>query len=179
MTRLDLPKTVRVVFLDFEEFDSQGSKNYAKSPEFLSALPSQKVAAVINLTMLAHDTRTGDKEQKMNNMKLYTRAKTDQEYALEEIFANKFIENGKRNYEMVNFKVAEKSIGTITFPVTAESFRLRGVPSITLTQDRENDLNPRYMTSNDFVETLNINTYTNVFKFTTSAVLSWNYDIVK
>lgn len=179
--RLDLPKTVKLVFLDGEEFDSQGSKAYASSSDFLNDKEKRKIFGVINLSMLGHDSRVGDKEQKLNNMKLYTRTKADVGYALDESFANFLISNGKRNYSSVNFTMAENNNGAspMGFAQTAASFWQASLPVVTFSENRESDLNPRYMTSNDFVETLNINTYLNVFKYVSSSVLSWNYDIVK
>jgi hypothetical protein len=88
------------------------------------------------------------------------------------------VEHGKRNYNTVVFTPKEMFSGDY-FPNTSEHFWAQGIPAVTMTQNREGDLNPRFMTSNDFVETLNINTYSNVFKYITSAVLAWDYDVVK
>ena len=169
LDKLSIPKTVKLVFLDFGEFDSEGAKHYATSKEFL-ADKNKKIAGVISLHMLGHDSRTGDTEIKMNNMNLYAQA--------EDAFANKLIKSGKENYSNVTFKLTQASEAS-KLPLDSSFFREAGVAAVTFSQNREGDLNPRYMTSNDFAETLNINTYTNVFRYVTSAVLAWNYDVVK
>jgi hypothetical protein len=112
----------------------------------------------------------------MNNLKLYTSG-TEADSA----FGKMITKAGEKEYGVISFQEAKinNEIGPLGFPETSQSFWDKGLPGITLTQNRESDLNPRYMTSNDFVETLNIATYTNVFKYVTYAVLSCNYDIVK
>jgi len=170
LNKLDLPKTVKFVFLDMGEFDSQGARNFAASKEFLAEKNSTKIVGVINLSMLGHDSRTGDKDQKMNNMNLYA--------GPDETFANALIKSGKENYNNVTFTLSQNTEAS-KLPMDSSFFREAGLPAVTFSQNREGDLNPRYMTSNDFIETLNINTYSNVFRYITSAVLAWNYDVVK
>lgn len=170
LNKLDLPKTVKLIFLDMGEFDSQGAKNFAASKEFLQEKASRKIVGVINLSMLGHDSRKGDKEQKLNNMNLYA--------GPDVAFANALIKSGKENYNNVTFTLKE-STDDSKLAIDSSIFREAGVPAVTFTQNLEGDLNPRYMTSNDFIETLNINTYNNVFRYITSAVLVWNYDVVK
>ena len=58
--KLEIPKTVLLVFLDAEEFGAQGSKEFAKSLN-----EGVKPAGFINLTMLGHDSRTTDTEKKV------------------------------------------------------------------------------------------------------------------
>lgn len=170
LNKLDLPKTVKLVFLDMGEFESQGARTFAASKEFLAEKNSMKIVGVINLSMLGHDSRTGDKDQKMNNMNLYA--------GPDVTFANALIKSGKENYSNVTFTPSQSTEAS-KLPMDSSFFREAGVPAVTFSQNREGDLNPRYMTSNDFIETLNINTYSNVFRYITSAVLAWNYDVVK
>jgi len=169
LNKLNLPKTVKLVFLDFGEFSSLGAQNYATSKEFL-ADKNKKLVGVINLLMLGHDSRPGDKDKKLNNMNLYAQPN--------EAFANMLVKYAKENYSNVTFTQTEASEAS-KLPADSGYFREAGVPVVTFSQNREGDLNPRYMTPNDFAETLNINTYTNVFRYVTSAVLVWNYDVVK
>lgn len=171
LNKLEIPKSVMLVFLDAEEFGAQGSK------EFVKSLNNEvKIAGFINLTMLGHDSRTTDTEKKLNNLKLYTSGSE-----ADSAFGKIMTKMGEKEYGVISFKEEKINDGasSLGFPATAENFWGAGFVGITLTQNRQTDLNPRYMTSNDFAETLNIATYTNVFKYVTYALLAWNYDIVK
>lgn len=170
LNKLNLPKTVKLILLDMGEFDSQGTKNYLSSTDFISDKTSKKIKGAINLFMLGHDSRTEDNQKKLNNMNLYSGSDFD--------FANTLIKSGKSNYNTVTFTLTDLK-DVPFFPMDSKMFREAGVPAVTFSQNREGDFNPRYMTSNDFVETLNMNTYINVFRYVTSAVLAWNYDVVK
>lgn len=170
LNKLDLPKTVRLILLDMGEFGQQGARNFAGSREFLLEKNSKKIVGVISLSMLGHDSRTGDKEKKLNNMNLYV--------GPDEIFGAHFIKGGKINYSNVTFTIIEAAEDLSAYR-DSNIFRESGVSAITFSQNREGDLNPRYMTANDFIETLNLNTYSNVFKYITSALLVWNYDVAK
>lgn len=180
LDKLDLPKTVKVVFLDLEETGAQGSKAYVQSPVFQADNSTNKIFGLMNVVMVGHDTRIGDADKKANNMKLYTGPKSSAGYLMDEPFAKKLMEAGIKNYNTVTFTLTEEAPHSAhEFPETLKTFRAAGIPAVSFSQNLEGDLNPRYMTSNDFVETLNINTYLNVFKYISSAVLSWNYDVVK
>lgn len=176
LNKLDIPKTVRIVFYDCEEFGGAGSLEFAKKTK--EDMGSQKIAGVINLIMLGHDSRIGDKDKKMNNMNIYLRPRDQENAEGTGKLAQMIVESGKRNYSNVEFAPKE-TFSADYFPMTSEHFWAQGIPAVTMTQNREGDLNPRFMTSNDFVETLNLNTYTNVFKYITSAVLAWDYDVAK
>ena len=169
LNQLEIPKTVKFVFLDLEEFNSQGSKYFANSEEFKAEKESKKIAGVMNLIMIGHDTRTRDTEKKLNNMKAYS---TD------DAFVKPLIEAADKNYSTIKFTLNPPQNNERFIDSTA-AFKAQGIPSVTFTQNRESDLNPRLWSSNDFFETLNINTYTNVFKALASSVLAWNYGVVK
>lgn len=168
LDKLDLPKTVMLVFYDNEEWGAAGSKEFVK--KIKNEMDLKKIVGVINLTMLGHDSKKQDLENKLNNMNIYTKN--------DSIFLNSLIKNADNYYSTVNFKSKEFSTDSF-FPKTAENFLEEGIVALTITQNREGDLNPRYMTSNDFPETLNFTTYFNIFKYVTSAVLAWDYGIVK
>ena len=170
INKLNLPKTVQLVFLDMGEFDSQGAKRFISSKKLISEKTSKKIVGVINLSMLGHDSRSGDSQKKFNNMNLYA--------GPDVAFAHSLINSGKENYNTVTFTMSD-TLETSKLPIDSKLFRDFGLPAVTFGQNLEGDLNPRYMTSNDFVETLNMNTYVNVFRYVTSAVLAWNYDVVK
>ncbi|MBC7428022.1 MAG: M28 family peptidase [Bacteriovorax sp.] len=176
INKLEVPKTIKVVFYDCEEFGGAGSKEFAQKMK--TEMGTQKIVGVINLSMLAHDSKIGDKEHKMGNMNIYLQPRDLPGHEASGIFGQMIVESGKRNYSSVEFLPKETFSGDF-FPSTSEHFWAQGIPAVTMTQNRDGDLNPRYMSSNDFVETLNLNTYTNVFKYVTSSVLAWDYDIVK
>lgn len=170
LDKLDLPKTVRVVFFDLEELGAQGSKNYAQG---LSDAEVSGVTGFINVMMIGHDSRREDKEKKLNNMHLYFNSKG-------EAFGKLFNEAGKRHVANLDFRMLEtnREPSEDAFPKTLESFQDK-LPALLMTQNRTSDLNPRYRSTNDFVETLNFSSYLNIFKFLGTAVLTWNYDVVK
>lgn len=169
LDKLDLPKTVRIVFFDFEELGFMGSRS------FIEKMGDQKITGYINLVMLGHDSKREDKEKKLNNMKLYLRAPSDKGSSDDLKLANIINDNGKRLYSTVEFKAEANGMNSSS----QISFWDAGHPAICLTQNWESDFNPRFHTPNDFVETLNMNTYTAAFRYITGAVLAWNYDIVK
>lgn len=173
LDQLDLPKTVRIVFFDFEELGFLGSKDYV---EKLVANPgSQKIVGYINLVMLGNDSKREDKDKKLNNMKVYLRAPGEKGADLDLKLTNLIVNNGKRLYNLIDFSPMANSMNSSSHI----SFWEAGIPAICMSQNWESDFNPRFHTSNDFVETLNMNTYINAFRFITGAVLAWNYDVVK
>lgn len=166
---LELPKSIKIVFLDAEEPSALGSLDFVK--KLMTNIGNQKIVGFINLSMLAHDTKVSDLEKRLNNFKLYMRSN-------DQALASLVTSAGKRLYGNMEFK--ETLLSTEKkFPATLESFWSLGLPAITLSQNRESDLNPRHNTSNDFVETLNFNVFNNTYRYVTAAVLSWNYGIVK
>jgi hypothetical protein len=171
--QLDLPKTVRLVFFDFEEFAFSGSKTYVD--KLLSTVGNDKISGYINLVMLGHDSKRDDKEKKYENMKLYLRNPNEKGSQDDLRLANTLISAGKRMYSSIEFKAEANSMNSSSHI----SFWNAGIPAICFSENWESDFNPRFHTSNDFVETLNMNTYIQVFRYITSSVLAWNYDVVK
>jgi len=170
---LDMPKTIKLVFLDLEGPSAFGSQEFAK--RLMSSIGNQKIAGVLNLFMLAHDTKINDSEKKFNNFKIYYKNS-------DKTLASLISEKSHKLYgsfEFKEFEVEAQRDSNDKFPPTLQSFWSLGLPAVTLSENRETDLNPRYNTSNDFVETLNFNTYLLVFRALTGTVLSWNYGIVK
>jgi hypothetical protein len=173
LDKLDLPKTVRIIFFDFEELGFSGSRDYV---EKLTANPgSQKITGYINLVMLGNDSKREDKEKKLNNMKVYLRAPGEKGAEDDLKLTTLITNNGKRLYNLIDFKPEANGMNSSSHI----SFWEAGIPAICMSQNWESDFNPRFHTPNDFVETLNINTYTNAFRYITGSVLAWNYDVVK
>ena len=110
-------------------------------------------------------------------MKFYTRTKNDKGIELDEALAVLMQERGKKHYPLIDMGI--EALPATKVIDSAPAFWQLGIPGIIVSGDRQNDFNPRYQTSNDFFETLNLMTYNNVFRFLTTAVLAWNYDIVK
>ena len=175
-SKLDLPRTVKIVFFDFEEFDTQGSKEYAK--KWLNEIGSQKLAGFIQLNRLGHDTKINDTEKKFNNFQIYHRPYQDKNAQSEIDFIGQLVKMGEKTSPQIKFKLAEISQESSDF-TSATTFRNLGFNALTFTQNLSNDPNPRIYSSNDFVETLNFTTYSFAYRFIAASLLGWNFGIVK
>ena len=124
--------------------------------------------------MLGHDSKRNDKEKRFGNFKAYI-IKKDQPGST----------GDKKLYERLN-RIGSKMTSKVKFKLEANSFNSsdhinfwgEGFTAITFTQNWESDLNPRYHTSNDFVETLNLKTWYASYLYLSGAVLSWVFDIL-
>lgn len=175
LSQLELPKTVKVVFFDGEELDQAGSKAFIE--KLMSSIGSQRIVGFIDVKMIGHDSKREDLTKKLGNMKVIIRESTDKSQSKDKALAEGLMNNGKRLFPSIDFTLEESKPTRIKD--AARGFWQLDVPAVVITQDRTNDLNPRYLTSNDFYETINLMTYNNVFRYLSSAVLAWNYDIVK
>ncbi len=174
LDKLDLPKTVRIVFFDFEELGFLGSKDYVE--KLKANMGNQKIVGFVNLVMLGNDSKRDDKEKKLNNMKVYLRSPAEKGSEEDLKLVTLMTNNGKRLYNnLIEFKPEANGMNSSSHI----SFWEAGIPAICFSQNWESDFNPRFHTPNDFVETLNMNTYINAFRYITGAMLAWNYDIVK
>lgn len=171
LNKLDLPKTVRLVFFDFEELGFSGSRDYVAGLKS----KNEKLAGYINLVMLGHDSKRDDKENKNSNMKVYLRNPAAQGAEGDLKLVNTLTTMGKKLYPTIDFRPEANSMNSSSHI----NFWEAGYSAVCFTQNWESDFNPRFHTPNDFVETLNINTYTNAFRYITGALIAWNYDIVK
>ncbi len=169
LNALDLPKTVRLVFFDGEEISYQGSRAYLN--EFETELKKEKFLGFVNLLMLGHDSKRDDKNKKTGNMAIYLRPTSDLDLKL----TDKIINGGKKTWPVLDFKPVANAMNASSH----QSFWDRELPAIVMTQDWENDFNPRWHTSNDFVETLNLATWTNSFKYITGGLLGIVFQVEK
>lgn len=173
LDQLDLPKTIRIVFFDFEELGFSGSRSFVD--KMITNVGNEKIVGYINLVMLGNDSKRDDKEKKYGNMKLYLRNPADKGSELDLKLTKIIQENGKHTNPLVEFTAEANSMNSSSHI----SFWEAGIPAVCMTQNWESDFNPRFHTPNDFIETLNLNTYLQTFRYITGAVLAWNYDIVK
>lgn len=174
LDKLDLPKTVRIVFFDFEELGFLGSRDYVE--KLKANMGNQKIVGYVNLVMLGNDSKRDDKEKKLGNMKVYLRNPSEKGSDEDLKLVTLMTDAGKRLYNnLIEFSPSANGMNSSSHI----SFWEAGIPAICFSQNWESDFNPRFHTPNDFVETLNMNTYINGFRYITGAVLAWNYDIVK
>lgn len=172
LTEINTPKTVRVVFLDYQEFASLGSRAYVK--KYKEDLKKVNFAGFVNVLMLGHDTKRNDKTSRSNNFKVYTRKASDPLYGLDSKLAKKLVSAGDRTLSGMRFKIEANGFNKSDHI----SFWNADLPAITFTQNWEDDPNPNNHTSNDFVETLNFRSLENSFRFISSSIIAWTYDII-
>lgn len=169
LSRIELPKTVRIIFFDYGELHALGSRSYVKEK-----LGDQKIAGFINLLMLGHDSAITDKKEKTGNMKLYIQKPDAKTHGHDLKFASYILEMGSEISTSVHAKIEDNAL-----PVRDNvSFWQAGIPALVFTGDWEQDFNPRNHTSDDFVETLNQRSLYNNYKFALSSIIGWAYDIV-
>ncbi len=171
LSKIDLDYGVKIVFFDFQELGFNGSKAFVA--RYFN--PPQQWLGYINVEMLGHDSTILDKSKKSGNMKLYIRDKSCSDYKAEASFAQQFVKLGKVATSTVRFKIMENSFNMSDHI----NFWPIHVPTIALTQDWENDLNPRHHTANDFFETLNFSTYYAAYRFIAAAVVQLCHPIKK
>ena len=146
-----------------------GSWDYAKKMK-LEAEAGANIEGYVNLLMLGHDSKIKDKAKKYGNMKLYYSRPGTPTYEKERGLAKNLSELGKSVGTYVKFNPEENSFQN----GDNVSFIQNGIPSITFTQNWEDDFNgARIHTSKDFVETLNFKTLYGSFLYVSQAVSSW------
>lgn len=172
LSEMDIPKTVRIVFFDFQEFGFLGSRAFLG--KYAEELSKVKVDFYLNVEMIGHDSRIDDKKKKNRNMKIYVRKKDDKGHFKEDFWARHFIQFGKYIGADVDFSVIPNGFQSSDHI----NFWEAGFHALALTQDWDNDFNwRRNHTSNDFPETLNMKTYFATFQNLSAGVLAWAYDL--
>jgi acetylornithine deacetylase/succinyl-diaminopimelate desuccinylase-like protein len=173
LSHLELPKTVRIVFFDFEETGFLGSRAYvAAHKEDLGKL---KFAGYVNLEMLGNDTRLSDSDKKEGNMRAYIRKEDEQGHSSDSALVNRLIKVGDKVESGVNFTAVSNSFNSSDHI----NFWEAGLPAVTFTQNWEGDFNEkRYHTANDFPETLNYKTWHFSFRYIAGGILGWCFDIL-
>lgn len=171
LSSINLKRSVRVVFFDFQELGFNGSKAYIENSK--GSREKEKWKAYVNLEMLGHDSTILDKSKKSGNMKAYIRKKGGPEYKLDSDFTDKFLKLGSNITRSVKFTKDPNGFNMSDHI----NFWPLNIPVVALTQDWENDLNPRYHTKNDFFETINFSTLHANYKYITGAVVAWAREI--
>lgn len=151
--------SLRIVFSDLSTIGLKGSEN------FINNYKNRKnILGVINLEMLAHDSKFNDKQKKINNFKAYTPN-------VELRFVKKFFKYKKKSSKRNLFTIKEHKL----FSSDNMPFEKEKIPVITFSQDWENDFNKRYMTQNDFVESINQNTFYSAYTYIYEMTMAYLY----
>ncbi len=172
LSQYDVPKTVRVVFFDFEEVGFLGSRAYVQAHG--DELKKAKFQGMVNLEMLGHDSKRSEKVKVTGDMRAYVRTPQETGHAQDMALAQALIGLGKKISTHVKFEVIQNGFDSSDHIHFWEA----GLPAITFSQNWEDDFNhARYHTSNDFVETLNLTTYGQSWRFIIGAVTGLAYDL--
>ena len=159
--------SVQVVFLDWQGIGFLGSYQHAKDLK----KSGKEILGVINLEMLGQDTSYFDKTKKLGNMKVYLRSHPE-----EEKWVKGFIQHGPKFSTKVNFEIFPNGIDN------SDHFRYQdeGFKAATFSQNWEDDFNPKfYQTPQDTPETLNHETFYQVYQYLAGAVGSSLLDLTK
>jgi len=172
-SEMDLPKTVQVVFFDFGQTLSLGSKAYIA--KYKDELKKAKSLAYIDMLMLGHDSKDKDSEKRFGNFKAYLGDGSGTRQTNEGKFAKRFLQAGEKTSQGLSFEIMPNAFNSSNHIY----FWQQDIPAMVLSQNWETDLNPRYHTPDDFAETLNTQTYYKAFQFIAGAAVSLSYDIVR
>tara|TARA_R110000868_G_scaffold90968_1_gene252110 strand:- start:1197 stop:2342 length:1146 start_codon:yes stop_codon:yes gene_type:complete len=172
-SKVNIAKTIRVVFFDGEELGQSGSKAYVEAHK--DEFSNLKIAGFINLLMLGHDTTHKDRLSKSGNMKAYTRttAESEKGSVLDQRLASLFSKTAKKIRSSVSFDPSQRA----DLFSSQAAFQEAGLGAIVLTHDWENDFNTDHHTAQDFAETLNFATFHNATQAIIGAALAWSFDM--
>jgi len=172
LARMQLPKTVRIVFFDMEEMGFLGSRAYVE--KYRTELKQKKFMGLINLEMLGNDTVTGDTKKKSGNMRAYIRKDQEKGHADDAKLVNLINNKGSKFTQVTSFEVVSNSFNQSDHIHFWEA----GLPAVTYSENWEDDFNrERYHTSNDFPEAINFKTLHGSYQFIFGGLLSWCFDI--
>ena len=168
---IKLKYSVKIVFLDAQSLAFLGSYDFAKK----LILNHANTIGVINLEMLGHDSKHFDKLKKLKNFKVYGRDKNQDVNADDFKLYEKFSKLGKKGNAGIRFDFIRNNFNS------SDNFRFweQGFPSVTFTQNWEDDFNKKYQTPNDFPETINQRTLFHAFKYLARSTLGVVLDIKK
>lgn len=169
LSAIELPKTVCVIFTDFDEIAFSGTWAYLQKNK--EALKTYKNISAISLAMLGYDSKSRDKEQKFGNMSIYLRKPEEPGQNQD---AKLIKQLSSKNWdETVRFKINPNGFNSSGHSL----FWDQGYGAVIFTQNWEGDLNPNEHTSEDIVETLNMSTLYGSYRYVTGAVIGWALDL--
>jgi hypothetical protein len=158
---INVPRTIRLIFFDHHEHGALGARAYVQRHR--TELKEQ-THAFIQLAQLGHDRNNG-------NLKLYIRPNDEEAAPPDHDVAMDLLARMRAVGASVNFETDSRG-----FALSNQSaFWEAGIPSVVLSHNREDDLNPRLQTPNDFVETLNFRTLSGAFRTIAGAAIAWAY----
>lgn len=173
LSKIEIKKTVRIIFFDFQEIGFLGSKAYMK--EYLDEMnKNYNVVGFINPLMLGHDSKRNDRWKKFGNFKAYIRKSGESGHNEDLKLLDALTQNGKKITSKVRFEMVGNSFNA------SDHIRFweNGIPAVVFSQNWEDDFNKkRHHTSNDFVETLNFDTFYHSFLYIAGSVLAWSSGI--
>jgi hypothetical protein len=173
LNKLEIKKTVRIIFFDFQELGFLGSLDYTKRHKDELV---KNTSAFINIEMLGNDTRIKDTEKKLKNFKAYIRPQKDGGHVKDKIIAEKFVLAGKKSQSSMKFEIKPNGYDNSDH----RNFWNINIPAVAFTQNIESDYNSsRHHTPNDFPEAINTKSFYEAYKFLAAAVISWSFDITR
>ncbi|MBT3236503.1 MAG: M28 family peptidase [Bdellovibrionales bacterium] len=170
---LELPRTVRIIFFDFQELGFLGSRAYVEANK--QQWKKEKIFGMLNLEMLGHDTKLDDTSKQLGNMRAYIRSPGDADgFKQDRILANQILTAGAKQGSGVSFDLIPNGFDSSDHL----PFWSAGLPAMFFTQNWEEDFNHRgFNSSNDFSETINFVTLHHSAQFIAAGVLSWAFGI--
>jgi hypothetical protein len=173
LNKFDLPKTIRVIFFDFQELGFLGSRAYIKKhrEELL-----EKMVAYINVEMIGNDTKINDSEKRLKNYKTYIRKSNNTGHLADKKIAERLILAGRKSNSTMTFRLEPNGYANSDH----SNFWKENIPAMAFSQNLETDYNKkRHHTSNDFPEAINTKSFYAAYKFLAAAVISWSFDITR
>lgn len=172
LSQVEIQKTIRIVFFDFQEFDFLGARAYLK--KYKTPLKEENFNGMVNVLMLGHDTKNEDKEKKYGNFKAYGRKGTGGPSAHDRALFDMLSVAGKKMSSHIDFEYVGNNFNTGDHLPFWEN----GYPAVTFTQNWESDYNSKnHHTSNDFVETINFKSFYHSFLYLSGSVISWAMEL--
>jgi Zn-dependent M28 family amino/carboxypeptidase len=173
LNKLEIEKTVRIIFFDFQELGFLGSLDYTNKHKYDLI---KNVTAYINVEMLGNDTKLKDTEKKLKNYKAYIRPQNKSGHKKDLKIAENFVLAGKKSRSNIRFEIKPNGYANSDHI----NFWNINVPAVAFTQNIETDYNKsRHHTSNDFPEAINTKSFYEAYKFLAAAVISWSFDITR